>query len=500
MITYLKPKSLPTSITIVLFCFLLLFSCRQSGSGSQKPNDPKSSTLTEPVALDLDKIIERGSLRVIIDNSSTGYFIYKGQPMGFEYDLLKRLAKKLDVDLDIILTSSIEEAFAKLNNGEGDICAYNLTITKERSQQFAFSRTLMEVRQVLVQRKPEGWKRMHPNTINRMLIRNPIDLIGKEVYVRHNSSHKDRMENLSHEIGGDIMIVEGFKNEDTEALIKKVLDGEIDYAIADENVALVNATYYPELDVKTAISFPQRIAWAIRRNAPGLLQATDEYIGEIKASPFYNTTYKRYFTSTKAILTHATSEYSTIGSDMISEYDSLIKDAARNIEWDWRLLSALIYQESRFNPNAKSWVGAKGLMQVVPRTGRSFGVTRLNDPAENIKAGTGYLLWLDELFIEKVPDSVERQKFILASYNVGQGHVLDAMRLAEKYGADKLKWEDNVEVYLLNKSKAAYYNDPVVKFGYCRGREPVLYVRKILDRFEQYKLKFKADEEAELIQ
>ena len=500
MISNLKKPGLTTVSLLLLFCIALLISCRQGGSGSQKPGDPHASNLAPPIALDLDKILERGSLRAIIDNSSTGYFIYKGQPMGFEYDLLNRFAKKLDVELEIILTSSIEEAFAKLNSGEGDICAYNLTITKERNERFAFSNTLMEVRQVLVQRKPEGWRRMHPKTIDRMLIRNPIDLIGKQVYVRNNSSHKDRMENLSHEIGGDILIVEGFKNEDTEALIKKVLDGEIDYAIADENVALVNATYYPELDVKTAISFPQRIAWAIRKNAPQLLDVTNEYVGEIKASPFYNTTYKRYFTSTKTILTHANSEYSTISSDRISEYDSLIRNAAKEIDWDWRLLAALIYQESRFNPKANSWAGAVGLMQVVPRTGRSFGVTRLNDPAENLKAGTSYLLWLDELFKEKVPDSLERQKFVLASYNVGQGHVLDAMRLAEKYGAERQVWSENVETYLLNKSQAAYYNDPVVQFGYCRGYEPVQYVRKIMARFEQYQLKFKADVEPDLIQ
>ena len=168
------------------------------------------------------------------------------------------------------------------------------------------------------------------------------------------------------------------------------------------------------------------------------------------------------------------------------EYDDLIKQAADSIGWDWRLLAALIFRESKFNPKAKSWVGALGLMQLMPRTGRSYGVSNFFDPEENIMGGTKHLQWLENYWSDKVLDSLERRKFVLASYNVGQGHVLDAQNLAEKYSRNPTVWDDNVAYFLLQKSRAQYYKDPVVKRGYCRGEEPFNYVREIYNLFERY--------------
>ncbi len=172
----------------------------------------------------------------------------------------------------------------------------------------------------------------------------------------------------------------------------------------------------------------------------------------------------------------------------LSAYDDLIKQAADSLDWDWRLLAALIFRESKFDPEAKSWVGASGLMQLMPRTGKAYGVENFLDPAQNIMGGTKHIQWLENFWSNKVPDSVERHKFILGSYNVGQGHVLDAQNLAEKYSRNPMVWDDNVAYFLLQKSRSEYFRDPVVKHGYCRGAEPFNYVREIYSLYEQYRM------------
>lgn len=168
-------------------------------------------------------------------------------------------------------------------------------------------------------------------------------------------------------------------------------------------------------------------------------------------------------------------------------WDDMIKRASRDIEWDWRLLASLIYQESRFDPDVESWTGAYGLMQVMPLTGDKFGIDVKSSPASNMKAGILYINWLKSMFENRIADETERIKFILASYNAGPGHVLDAMKLAEKNGMDPQKWEGNVAVWLLRKSDPVYYNDAVVKNGYFKGTESVNYVSEVLERYEHYR-------------
>ncbi|MEM7108163.1 MAG: transporter substrate-binding domain-containing protein [Bacteroidota bacterium] len=471
--------------------FLVLFfaglvhntSCRKEGSDSS--GTPESLTLTT-INFDLGGIRERGSLVAILDNSSTGYFIYKGQPMGYEFDLLSLFAEHLNLRLEIELTNSIDEAFDMLNQGKGDVIAYNLTITKERKQLVQFSKSHYKTKQVLIQRKPEGWRKLTRDKLNKSLIRDQNDLMGKEVYVRKSSAYVQRLKNLADEIGGDISIVETADSLETERLIKMVAQGDIDYTIADESVALVNAAYYPNIDVYTPISFPQRIAWAVRHTSDSLLNELNAWLEQIKRQPTYNVVYNKYYKSPRSSLIRASSDFSSISGQKISPYDDLIKIAADSIGWDWRLLAAQIYQESKFDPKVKSWAGAIGLMQLVPETGRRFGARVLTDPSQSINAGTAYIKHLDKLWSKSVTDEWERKKFILASYNVGLGHVVDARDLAKKYGKSPHVWEGHVEYYLLNKSKKKYINDPVVKFGYCRGEEPVNYVREILNRYTQY--------------
>jgi membrane-bound lytic murein transglycosylase F len=163
----------------------------------------------------------------------------------------------------------------------------------------------------------------------------------------------------------------------------------------------------------------------------------------------------------------------------------MIKQYADSIQWDWRLLASLIYQESGFKPRQQSWAGAKGLMQVMPATAGQFGIKDLYNPESSVKAGTRYLNYLKDRWSE-IPDSVERTKFIMASYNAGPNHIRDAQRLAEKNNQDTNQW-DVVSEFVLKLDNPDVYNDPVVKYGYCRGEEPYYYVKEILQRYNHYK-------------
>jgi membrane-bound lytic murein transglycosylase F len=156
------------------------------------------------------------------------------------------------------------------------------------------------------------------------------------------------------------------------------------------------------------------------------------------------------------------------------------------LNWDWRLLASQVFQESKFHPDAHSWAGATGLLQLMPRTAKQYGVTNPLDPEDNVQGAVKFLKWLESYWQQRIPDDGERIKFVLASYNTGAGHVEDAQRLAEKYGGNSQRWED-VSYWLLQKSTQKYSSDEVVKFGFCRGLEPVNYVTNILERFDHYK-------------
>ena len=414
------------------------------------------------------------------------YFYYKGGPMGYEYELLSRFCKHLNVDLKIKVITSIDQATTMLNAGIGDIVAFPLTVTTERTKLMEFTDTHFNTSQVLVQRKPDKWED-NPYLAEKGMIRDPSGLIGKKIYVKYGSSFKDRLINLSQEIGGEIFIVEDSASAETEALIIKVAEGLIDYTVTDQTIAMVNAAYYPNLDVKTPVSLPQRIAWAVRKNSPDLLSSINDWLAVVKRNGTFNVIYNRYFNSPRTSAIRRKSDFSSLGGNKISVYDELIKKKAVELDWDWRLLASMIYQESTFIPAAESWAGARGLMQLIPSTARHYGAKNIFDPTQNISAGVNFLKFLDRQWSITIEDKSERIKFMLASYNVGFSHVIDARNLTRKYEGNPTRWDGEVENYLLLKSDPKYYRDPDVKAGYCRCEEPVKYVKEILARYEEYK-------------
>jgi membrane-bound lytic murein transglycosylase F len=464
-----------------IFLFALLVTVFTSCSDHHSSKNPNKNI----VSCDLDSIRERGRLIAVTDFNSTDYFIYKGEPMGFNYELLKSFSDYIGIDLEIITENRLERAFGMLKSGEADLLAISLTVSSSRKKDVLFTVPIGETRQVLVQQKPPNWRSLTMEALDKKLIRNQLGLARKTIYVQAGSSHAEQLISLAREIGDSINIIQ--VPFEPEKLIQHVASGEIEYTVCDENVALVNATYYPDIDVSTPVSFPQNIAWGLRKNnSDALLTELNRWITKYKETGSYALLYAKYFKNSRSI-SIVRSDFYALNTGKVSQYDDMIRQFSASINWDWRLLASLICQESHFDPTVESYAGAFGLMQVMPDTGKNFGIDITSSPENNMKAGIRYINWLHSIFDPKIPDDKERINFILAAYNAGPGHVLDAMKLAEKNGMNPQKWDGNVAIWLLKKSEPQYYNDTVVKNGYFRGTESVHFVSQILERFEHYK-------------
>jgi membrane-bound lytic murein transglycosylase F len=459
-----------------VYYFILIFiSVSCTFHGHQKD--------TALIEQDLENIREKGKIVVLTDYSSTDYFIYRGQPMGFQYEMLQQLANHLSVRLEVRVSRSLNESIEMLRNGEADLIAQNLAITKDRQHFLDFTEPFIQSHQVLVQRKPDNWKTMKPETMQAFMINSPVRLKGQSVYITRGSAAATRLKNLSEEIGGDIHVIE--VDESPEQLIALVSQGEVPFTVCDNIVADVNGKYYPNLDVTTAVGLEQELAWAVRKGSTTLVTELNNWINGFTQSPKYKKLYSRYFESSKS-LQIIESDFYAINTGKISPFDDYIRQYSQKLGWDWRLTASLIYQESGFKNNLTSWAGAWGLMQLMPATAKRFGVDTVSSPRDQIRAGVEFIDWLDKLFSDvKNPD--ERIKFVLAAYNIGPGHIIDARNLAKKMGADPNIWDNNVDQWLLSKADPKYYNDPVVKFGFCRGTETFNYVTEVLERYEHYK-------------
>ncbi|MEX0883176.1 MAG: transporter substrate-binding domain-containing protein [Cyclobacteriaceae bacterium] len=473
--------------TLFAVVLMILSGCSQGSKSSGEVDGLlQQDTVPYKVAKDLETIKEDGVLHAITIYSSTSYFLYKGMPMGFEYELLSRLADHLDLALEITVAEDIDDLFDMLNNGDGDLIAYGLTVTEPRKKLVDFTEYHYVTHQALVQRMPDNWRSLPGYKIDQQVISNTLELEDDTVWVRENTSYSQRLQNLQDEIGAEIPIEHIEGNIPTDEIIRMVVYGEIDRTVADYNIAAINKTYYPILHIDTRISFSQRIAWAVRQNSPDLLQAINDWISQEKKTDDYYVIYNKYFKNRKSFRGRIQSDFYSKNGNRISEYDDIIKANATTIGWDWRFLCSQVYQESMFDPRATSWVGASGLIQLMPATAKEVGVTNSFNPEQNVRGGVRYLDKMHDNF-ESVKDSVQRVKFTLAAFNCGAGHVYDAMRLAEKHGKDPAIWDGNVEEFILKLADKEYYYDEVVRHGFVRGAEPYHYVRDIFLRYEHYK-------------
>jgi membrane-bound lytic murein transglycosylase F len=473
-------------LKIFAFCtpvfLVFILSCGPSSSSKvrHKERVQEDSLLNTPENESI-----KGTIRAATDYSTVNYLIYRGETIGYQYELLKEFTNYMDVDLEMVIVKDLYKAYELLNNEEVDIIAMGLTVTRERKQLVDFTDPISTTQQVLVQRKPDNFRKLKTkDEIESHLIRNQMELAGKTIYVQKGTIFSQRLASLANEIGDTIYVFE--EDKDVEELIDAVASGEIDFTAADQHIALVNARYFPNIDVKTPISFPQKLAWAVKKGNSVLLDTINTWLEDFNRSLLSRLIYNKYFKNVRTARI-AKSEYNSFSGGSLSPYDKQIRKASKTLGWDWRLLASMIYQESEFKPKVRSWVGAYGLMQMMPTTFEKYGIDTTASPAVQIKTGAKYLKYLEMQLPAEISDSLERIKFTLASYNCGIGHVLDARRLTEKYGRNPNIWTGNVDHFILNLSDKFYYHDPVVYYGYLRGEETYRFVHEILKRYEDYK-------------
>jgi peptidoglycan lytic transglycosylase F len=418
---------------------------------------------------DLDAIRKRGVLRVLTRNSSTTYFLYKGEELGFEYELVREFARALGVRVEMVVPPSREALFAYLREGKGDLVAAGLAVTAERRQEFAFTTPYNRVSELLI--VPA---RDHTT-------RGLADLRGRKIVVRRSSSYYQALAPLQGGHGFELELAP--EDQETEDILDAVGSGQAAATVADSNIVDVELTYSDDIRAVGPIGEPRDVAWMLRKDQPRLQAAANRFIQRIYRSTFYNLAVTKYFKNERQMRAAASDERSD-KSGQLSPYDPVVKKYATRYELDWRLVTAQMYQESRFDPRARSWAGALGLMQIMPRTARELDAGDVRQPEEGIHAGVKLLARYGAMYREPEISDRDRIHFALAAYNCGPGHVADGRRLAADLKLDPTRWSGHVEKAMPLLARPRFAR--TARHGYCRCGEPVKYVGAIQARYESY--------------
>lgn len=435
------------------------------------------------------------TLRVATLSGSTTYFRYRDEGMGYQWELVRLFAESHQLPIDLYVARDLEEIHALLDSGRVDLSITPEAVTQsgKRLYQYVGLEELSPL--VLVQHKRR-------NRGDSLYIGRVPDLLGRSVSVIAGSREEKRLLNLQEQLGGkiDIQRIQS-DSVNSEELMERVDRGEIAYTIADGNLAKAARPYYRNIDVSLEIGFEQRLRWVTTHDHRGLAEKINLWADTVSFGGEYRDIHKRYFEMQRigqvladldAPVTRSSHVVPMTPSGALSPYDDLFrKEIIRLGEgWSWQILASIAWQESNFIADIVGWSGARGLMGIMPSTGKIFGASKadLLNPSISVRVSVDCLKATEASFRDVV-DLEQRIKMTLAGYNAGYAHVQDARRLARKYGSDPNRWDDNVEKYILLKSDPKYYSDPVCKYGYLRGRETYKYVREVISRAEAYSAK-----------
>ena len=457
----------------------LLGSCQNMVEPNDEPETAKD-TLTV-----LQHIQECGRLVAVTNCEIMNYNTEKPTPSGFEYELLSDFCNANGLELEMIVNENLDSCFSLLDSCRVDMVAVGIGSNKDMKRRYLLTNPIMMQKSVLVQRLPKDWNKMSTaNEVENQLLRSSVDLAGKTVHLPQGSHEAKLLEHLSDQIGDTIFIVECDSLNSFE-LVQAVSSGQIDYTVVEEYVARMASIGLKGLDTKLNVSVEQPLGWAIQNHDgdSSLLVALNGWIDNFEQRNL-NRILAKYVNKGNVFGNRKPKE------GELSGFDGIIKKTAKDIGWDWRLLASLIYQESHFKLDLESEKGAFGLMQLMPVVMEKYGIDYDATPEEQLEAGGKLISFLNDCLQEKVADSAERVKFVLAAYNSGLGHVYDAQRLATKYGKYPDVWDNNVDYFILNKSKKQYYNDTCCRAGYLRGTETYRFVEEVLDRFYQYQASY----------
>lgn len=418
----------------------------------------------------VDRIQQTGKLRLITTNAVNTYYYYEGKPTGFEFDLASEFAEYMNVELDIV-TPGWNNMFAYLDQGKGDFIAAGLAITQQRLEHADFSIPYMTIQQRIV----------HHNLVFGP--KNVDDMEFRTFHVRRGTSYHSRLEELKNS-GIDLKYIL-HDNTPTQELISMIQDRQIKFTVADSNLALLNKRYFPDIKIGIPIQERESLAWAVRKNDARILKEINRFLLHANQTGILKRITEKYYDNIRNFDAYELKKFHQRIKTRLPRYKDVIVEEAAKYGLDWRLVAAVVYQESHFNPNARSFTNVRGLMQVTTATAREMGISNRLNPKESIRAGIKYLNEMVQRF-ESIEDDYQRLLFGLASYNIGYGHVRDAMRIAEQKGYEPENWQ-TLKTTLPLLSKASYYKK--TKHGYARGWEPVHYVERILTYFDILKQK-----------
>ena len=418
---------------------------------------------------DWEGILARKTLRVITRNGPASYFLWRGELMGFDYELMRHFADRHKLTLEMVVAPPQADLIDWLLEGRGDVIAASMTASESRrARGILFSSPYNQIAEQLV----TSTDKPKLDTIDA--------LAGRSLALRPNTHYWQTAKNLQ-ATGHKFNLHEIKRGLSTAEVLIAVARGDYDATIADSHMVNIEQRFIDKLSPGLKLEPKYDHAWAVRPESSKLLQQLNNYLVKEKGSRHFNVVKNKHFSDNKNIDKYQGQRLKD--NNQLSPFDEMVRDSATSHQFDWRLITAQMYQESRFNPKARSHVGAVGLMQVMPRTARELGYKLPFSDAKGIEAGVNYLAWCRDRFDATLPPQ-ERLWFSLAAYNAGAGHVFDARRLAEQQGLNPDIWFDHVEQAMLLLSKRKYYSN--ARFGYVRGDEPVNYVRQIRKRYRAY--------------
>lgn len=444
-------------------------------------DDPLGITVTDPVERDFDQIMDSGVIRLITRYNSQTYFLQDGVERGFEFEFFSAFAREHGLRVEVVVPTPDEQPIDVLNRGDGDVIAQNFTVTKERQRHISFSHPYNLVTEILV---------VHEDSVERYADLDSLN--GLTIHIRKNSSYYTSLRALQDD-GIDVKIELVPESIETQALLSMVASGEITATVADDNLFEAATIFIKQIAAGPQLSETKPIAWGIRENATVLETKMNEFIsahfrvheedGELRRSELINVLRARYYENPRAVLFNRHQVRKRLGAGSLSPYDSLARRVASDVGLDWRLIIAIAAQESRFDPEAVSWKGAVGLMQVMPASSDLKSDTLLFDEEQNMREGARILK--KHLSHFSYLDSLNQLRFSLASYNAGIGHVADARRLAIDLNRNPNEWEGVQDAFMRLMDRSYHRH---ATYGFVRGIETVNYVNTVLNRYKNYRL------------
>ena len=443
-----------TALIIGLFAIFTLTSCDNYSSSHRGFSK-------------LEQIKYDGKINVLIRQGPTTYYEGANGLTGLEYDLVMLFAKRLKVNVNFIIPDTFDDILKLISKDKADIAAASLTITEQRKKSMRFTSSYQSITEQVVYRS--GRKR--PKSV--------ADLVNGIVEIVKGTSHMDTL--LYQQTIYPALSWDTNTELNTDGLLYLVNEGLIDYTIADSHQASAIKRYYPKLNIAFDITEPRHLAWALpQSNDNSLYDEINLFFRQIKKDKILVHLLEKYYGNTGNLSYVGNCKFRLHVESRLPTYEHFFKAEADKHNIDWRLLAAIGYQESHWRPNVTSPTGVKGLMMLTSGTAKQLGIKDRTDPAQSISGGALYFKQRLRKISSRVQEP-DRTWFALASYNVGFGHLKDAMILTKKRNGNPDKWLDVKETLPLLSQKKWYKQ---TRHGYARGIEPVHYVENVRSYYD----------------